>query len=189
MYTYLYIYTYIYVYVYVYIYIYIYMYVCMYVCVFINAYICTQIFLHMCLYVCMYVYICIYIYVYVYIYIHIYHIYAALILKRVLTVRQKWNNDIYQKKMITLFFQPNRTYTYISYIYHIHIYIYICIYLCIYIIYTPLNFLYSFIGKGESMTFIKKLQPVTNETEYTKRVMKIIEYYPHEKNYVMMGKK
>lgn len=29
---------------------------------------------------------------------------------------------------------------------------------------------------GEKMTFMKKFQPVTNETKYTKRVMKIIEY-------------
>ena len=28
------------------------------------------------------------------------------------------------------------------------------------------------------MTFIKKFQPLTNETQYTKRVMKIIEYAP-----------
>ena len=33
-------------------------------------------------------------------------------------------------------------------------------------------------GNGESMTFIKKFQPLTNETQYTKRVMKIIEYAP-----------
>ena len=33
-------------------------------------------------------------------------------------------------------------------------------------------------GNGESMTFIKKFQPQTNETQYTKRVMKIIEYAP-----------
>ena len=31
-------------------------------------------------------------------------------------------------------------------------------------------------GFGEKMTFIKKFQPVTNATEYTKRVMKVIEY-------------
>ena len=34
------------------------------------------------------------------------------------------------------------------------------------------------LGNGESMTFIKKFQPQTNETQYTKRVMKIIEYVP-----------
>jgi hypothetical protein len=26
------------------------------------------------------------------------------------------------------------------------------------------------------MTFVKKFQPKTNETQYTKRVMKVIEY-------------
>lgn len=31
-------------------------------------------------------------------------------------------------------------------------------------------------GKGEELTFIRKFQPKTNETQYTKRVMKIIEY-------------
>ena len=31
-------------------------------------------------------------------------------------------------------------------------------------------------GKGEELTFIRKFQPRTNETQYTKRVMKIIEY-------------
>jgi hypothetical protein len=30
--------------------------------------------------------------------------------------------------------------------------------------------------KGEELTFIRKFQPKTNETQYTKRVMKIIEY-------------
>lgn len=32
------------------------------------------------------------------------------------------------------------------------------------------------IGEGESMTFIKKFQPDTNLTQYTKRVMKVINY-------------
>jgi hypothetical protein len=31
-------------------------------------------------------------------------------------------------------------------------------------------------GEGEQMTFIKKFQPDTNATQYTKRVMKVIEY-------------
>jgi hypothetical protein len=31
-------------------------------------------------------------------------------------------------------------------------------------------------GPGEEMTFIHKFQPKTNETQYTKRVMKVIEY-------------
>jgi len=31
-------------------------------------------------------------------------------------------------------------------------------------------------GEGEKLTFAKKLQPKTNETQYTKRVMKVIEY-------------
>jgi hypothetical protein len=31
-------------------------------------------------------------------------------------------------------------------------------------------------GPGESMTFIKKFQPDTNQTQYTKRVMKVFEY-------------
>ena len=31
-------------------------------------------------------------------------------------------------------------------------------------------------GKGEVMTYIHKFQPKTNETIYTKRVMKVIEY-------------
>ncbi len=31
-------------------------------------------------------------------------------------------------------------------------------------------------GEGESMVYSFKFQPVTNETQYTKRVMKIINY-------------
>ena len=31
-------------------------------------------------------------------------------------------------------------------------------------------------GSGESMLFLKKFQPKTNETQYTKRVMKVIDY-------------
>ena len=31
-------------------------------------------------------------------------------------------------------------------------------------------------GNGEKLIFAKKLQPKTNETQYTKRVMKVIEY-------------
>jgi hypothetical protein len=31
-------------------------------------------------------------------------------------------------------------------------------------------------GIGEKLIFAKKLQPQTNETQYTKRVMKIIQY-------------
>lgn len=31
-------------------------------------------------------------------------------------------------------------------------------------------------GPGEEMTFIDKFQPRTNETQYTKRVMKVIQY-------------
>lgn len=33
-------------------------------------------------------------------------------------------------------------------------------------------------GPGEEMTFMDKFQPKTNETQYTKRVMKVIEYKP-----------
>ena len=35
-----------------------------------------------------------------------------------------------------------------------------------------------FVGKGEMMTYVKKFQPVTNVTEYTRRVMKVIQYVP-----------
>ena len=31
-------------------------------------------------------------------------------------------------------------------------------------------------GPGETLTFIKKFQPNTNETQYTKRVMKVFSY-------------